>query len=108
MSDNQAVHDAARSGDDSQKPGKPPKQYKLNVDGRQLETTEPRLTGLQIKALAGVDATFALYLEGKGQHPDQPISDSELVDLEAHGREAFYTAPPANYGVGERRAWCDD
>lgn len=82
--------------------GKPAKRYKINVDGRQLETLEAHLTGLQIKVLAGVEAAFALFLEQHGQNPDRQIADNDLIDLEQHGREAFYTAPPANYGGAGR------
>jgi hypothetical protein len=80
-----------------------PKQFKIVVDGHELKSAEPRLTGLQIKALAGVDATFGLFLEGRGEQPDRAIGDGEIIDLERHGKESFYTAPPANYGTNARR-----
>lgn len=80
-----------------------PKRFKISVDGRMLESTEPQLTGLQIKTLAGVDASFGLFLEGRGQGSDRPIGDGEIVDLEKHGKESFYTAPPANYGSEARQ-----
>jgi hypothetical protein len=91
---------AAGQGGDGKAGG--PKRLKIVVDGRQLESTEPRLTGLQIKTLAGVDTSFGLFLEGRGQGSDRPIGDGEIVDLEQHGKESFYTAPPANYGSGAR------
>jgi hypothetical protein len=77
-----------------------PKGYKLTVDGRHYETSQSRLTGLQIKSLAGVDASFGLYLEGRGQDADRQIADGDVVDVSAPGRETFYSAPPANYGAG--------
>lgn len=76
-----------------------PKRFKITVDGKHLESTESRLTGLQIKALAGVDTNFGLFLEGRGQAADRPIGDGEILDLESHGKETFYTVPPANYGA---------
>lgn len=76
-----------------------PKRFKITVDGKHFESTEPRLTGLQIKALAGVDTNFGLFLEGRGQVADRPIGDGEILDLESHGKETFYTVPPANYGA---------
>jgi hypothetical protein len=96
----QANRSASGQGE-SGKPGAP-KQFKIVVDGHQLESAESRLTGLQIKALAGVDATFGLFLEGRGERPDRPIGDGDIIDLDSHGKERFYTAPPANYGVGAR------
>ena len=74
------------------------KKFRIVVDGRELESAESRLTGLQIKMLAGVNTSFGLYLEGHGHDSDRPIADSEIVDLERHGKERFYTAPPATYG----------
>lgn len=79
-----------------------PKRFKIVVDGRQLESAEPRLTGLQIKTLAGVNTSFGLFLEGRGQASDRPIGDGEIVDLESHGKESFYIVPPANYGSSTR------
>lgn len=79
-----------------------PKRYKIIVDDRELESAESRLTGLQIKMLAGVDTSFGLFLEGRGQESDRAIGDGEIIELERHGKEKFYTAPPANYGSGAR------
>jgi hypothetical protein len=76
-----------------------PKPFKFTVDGRPYESDDPTLTGQQIKRLAGVDASFGLFLEGHGHHPDQPIADTEKVDLRAPGKEHFFSAPPATYGA---------
>lgn len=74
------------------------RQYPLTVDGRPLMSTVAQPTGAQIKALAGVDPSFALYLEGRAQEPDSLIADGQAVDLREPGREKFYTAPPAVFG----------
>lgn len=73
--------------------------YKFSVDDRPFESEEPVLTGAQIKARASVDPSFGLFLEGRGKDPDQQIGDGQSVDLRHPGRERFYTAPPANFGI---------
>jgi hypothetical protein len=70
------------------------------VDGRPYESAQPSLTGLQIKAAAGLDVGLGLFLEGHGKGSDRQIGDGEVVDLSAPGHDQFYSAPPANYGVG--------
>lgn len=72
--------------------------FKFTVDGKALESEQPVLTGAQIKALAQIDPSFGLFIEGRGQQPDQQIADSQSVDLRQPGRERFYTAPPATFG----------
>jgi hypothetical protein len=82
-------------GDGSAKP----EVFKYSVDGRPYESDTPVLTGAQIKARAGVDPSFLLYLESHGGAPDQQIADATSVDLrEIKGREQFYSAPPATFG----------
>ena len=73
-------------------------KFKFTVDQKHLETSSPVLTGGQIKAAAGVDASFGLFIEGKGQQPDEQVADGQEVDLRVPGREKFHTAPPATYG----------
>lgn len=72
--------------------------FKFSVDGRPFESDQPVLTGAQIKVRASVDPSFGLFLESRGQAPDQQIGDNAGVDLRQPGRERFYTAPPANFG----------
>jgi hypothetical protein len=73
--------------------------FKFSVDGRPFESARPDLSGAQIKAIASVDPSFALFLEGHGHAHDQQISDAQQVDLSEPGREQFYTAPPATFGA---------
>lgn len=75
------------------------KQFNITVDGAVFHATTAVLTGAQIKALAGIDPAFGLFLEGHGGAADRPIPDGESVDLDARGREKFYSAPPATYGL---------
>lgn len=72
--------------------------FKFGVDGKPLQSEQPELTGAQIKALAQVDPSFGLFLEGRGNQADQQIADGQLVDLREPGREHFYTAPGATFG----------
>lgn len=74
-------------------------KFKFTVDDKKLESDVAVLTGQQIKARAGVDATFGLFVEGRGQGADQQIADTDTVDLGSPGRDKFYTAPPATYGA---------
>lgn len=77
---------------------KKPARFKFLVDDKPLESDQPVLTGAQIKALAKVDPSFALFLEGRGNEPDRQIADGEAIDLSEPGRERFYTVPPAVMG----------
>lgn len=77
------------------------REFKFSVDGRRFETPQERLTGLQLKAIAGIDPSFALFLEGRGHGSDRQIGDGDTVDLAAPGNEAFYATPPAIYGLSD-------
>jgi hypothetical protein len=59
------------------------------------------LTGAEIRAfIAGLDPSYALFLEGPGNEPDRQIGDSETVTLEKDkGPKRFYTVPPATFGL---------
>ncbi len=73
------------------------KHYRFFVDAKRYETDQKSLTGAAIKNLAGVPATYQLFLEEEGDTPDKAISDGEAVDLE--GREKhFFAVPPATFG----------
>ena len=74
-------------------------KYKYSVDGKQFEVDVPVLTGAQIKARAGIDASYGLFIEGQGQGSDVQVSDNQQVDLRDEGKEKFYTVPPATYGA---------
>jgi hypothetical protein len=75
------------------------KQYHFFVDAKRYETEKSSLTGAEIKAFAGVTATYQLFLEEKGEQPDKPISDGETVVLkEGEETRHFYAVPPATFG----------
>lgn len=75
-------------------------EYRFQVDdGKPVSTNEPIVTGAKIKALAGVEPKYALFLEGKGKEPDTQIYDDTKVDLREPGLERFYSMPPATFGA---------
>ncbi len=75
------------------------KTYKFFVDGKPFETESKYLSGAQIKAIAGVDPSYGLFLEEHGaDKPDKQISDTQSVDFAAPGVEKFYSVPPATFG----------
>lgn len=74
------------------------KKFQFTVDDKHIESDEAVLTGSQIKARAGIDASFGLFVEGHGKDSDEQINDDQSVDLSKPGREKFYTVPAATYG----------
>jgi hypothetical protein len=75
-----------------------PKQYHFFVDAKKYDSEQALLTGADIKRIAGVTATYQLFLEEEGDKPDRAISDGEnitLTDKTMH----FYAVPPATFGT---------
>lgn len=68
----------------------------IHIDGKTYKVSKTSMTGIEIKALAGRDATYQLFRERKGNDPDQLVNDGETIQFE-HG-EHFYTVPPATFG----------
>jgi hypothetical protein len=69
------------------------------VDAKRYETPKPSLTGAEIKAIAGIAATYQLFLEEEGDRPDKAIADGEFVELHSGERTChFYAVPPATFG----------
>lgn len=76
--------------------GMPHPEIVIHVDGQMHKVASPSLSGAQIKALAGKDLSYQLFLEQKGGAADQQIPDQQAVLLE-NGMH-FYTMPPATFG----------
>lgn len=66
------------------------RKYKLIVDQKPHEWMEQFITGAQIKALAGVDQTYGVWLQVAGPN-DPEVGDSERIDLSQPGVERFFT-----------------
>jgi len=75
------------------------KQFEFTVDGVEYATPSSSLTGAQIKALIpNFDTSYQLVKEGKGNEPDEVVTDDTTVSLDVHPRLSFYTVPPATFG----------
>ena len=66
------------------------------IDAKGYEVTKTSITGAEIKALAGIDAQYQLYLEETGDKPDKPIADTESLPLKQDMH--FYAIPPTTFG----------
>ncbi|HEY4303421.1 MAG TPA: multiubiquitin domain-containing protein [Gemmatimonadaceae bacterium] len=87
--------DQAAGHGDEKGHGDKPKTFKFTVDGHEFQSTQEKLTGAQIKAMAGVDPTVSLF-EESGPGPDRQIADATTVDLRE--QHHFFTMPPAKMG----------
>lgn len=74
------------------------KVYKFFVDGKEFTSPESSVNGAKIKQIAGVQASYQLFLEEEGSTPDKQIADSEYVDL-AGKEKHFFAVPPATFGT---------
>lgn len=64
--------------------------FRLIVDHRPYEWPREQITGVQIKSLAGVDASYGVWQQLPSAE-DPEILDNQVVDLSAHGTEKFFT-----------------
>ncbi len=68
------------------------RDFKLTIDGRQLEWGKPAISGTALYALAKVADDEAVFLEVRGGR-DRLIEPEELIDLTTSGIERFITGP---------------
>lgn len=73
---------------------KPP--FEIHIDNRLFKVEQASMTGAELKALAGLDATYQLFLEEKGDKADRQIADNEPVRME-NGLH-FFASQPATFG----------
>ena len=80
-------------GNQSPQPTHRPRLFKIEIDKKQYEISNPEPTGRDLLQLAGKvpPERFALYLRVKGQ--PQRIGLDEKVNLEEPGVERFVTLP---------------
>jgi len=76
-------------------------QTVIHIDGKEFKVEKTSMTGIELKALAGRDSTYQLFLEKTGNDPDQLIGDAQTVELK--NGEHFYTVPPATFGAANGR-----
>lgn len=74
-------------------------EFHFFVDAVKYTTDRTYLSGLEIKQVAHVQASYQLFLEEQGETPDRAIADSETVPM-GHGEHTkhFYAVPPATFG----------
>jgi hypothetical protein len=68
----------------------------VHIDKKHFHAPKPKMTGAELKKLAGIDATYRLFKEMPGKEPDVPIADGEVVDLK-DGMH-FYSLPVGRVG----------
>ena len=73
-----------------------PVHFTIHVDGKEFKVDQATMSGAQIKALVGKDATYQLFEELPGNEPDKLITDTESVNIK--NGQHFYTVPPATFG----------
>lgn len=73
-----------------------PKEFVIHVDNTEFKVSQSSMTGAQLKALVGKDATYQLFEEVGGNDPDKLIGDTTSVQIR-NGLH-FYTIPPATLG----------
>jgi hypothetical protein len=71
-------------------------EFDIMLDGQPVRVTGPTISGAQLKAAAGRDAVYQLFLESSGNEPDQLIADQQALVI--NDRMQFYTVPPALMG----------
>lgn len=67
------------------------------INGVVFESPLSELTGLQIRALAGVPALSDLVVEGQGHEPDRIVADDEVLHLR-DPRTILFSRPQTNFG----------
>ena len=75
------------------------REFPFSVDGKHFKSDTATLTGAQIKAIAGIDPAWGLFLEGRGDAPNMMIGDGDVVDLSQPGREQLFSMPGAVFGA---------
>jgi hypothetical protein len=68
--------------------------FKIFINDVEHTVVDHALSGLQIKALGGIQSDYQLFLEKPGD--DQPIQDTDSIKI--HSNMRFYSLPPATYG----------
>lgn len=66
------------------------RSFNFTIENRQMSWGKNLISGKTLRALAGVDACYSIYLEVRGGH-DRLITDTDLVDLDGKGIERFIT-----------------
>ena len=71
--------------------------FEIHIDGQHFSVEQTTMSGAQLKALVGKDASYQLFEELSGNQPDRPILDTDAVTMKTGLH--FYTVPPATFGA---------
>ena len=76
----------------NQQSAKQVKTYRFFVDGKPFECQKQRITGEELRTMAGIDPHLRIFVGDHGRgHPDDQIIDGASVDLAQLGEAKFYT-----------------
>ena len=71
--------------------------FEIHIDAKLFKVDQLTMTGAQLKALAGLDGTYQLFLEETGDKPDRQINDTDVVQMK-NGLH-FFASKPATFGL---------
>lgn len=72
--------------------------FQIFIDSKHYTVDKTSMTGAELKALAGIDPQYQLFLEMQGNEDDKPIGDSEAVAIK-NGLH-FFAIPATTFGSG--------
>ena len=76
----------------TQQSAKQARTYRFFVDGKPFESEKERITGAELRAMAGIDPHLRIFVGDHDRgHPDDQIIDGSSVDLAKLGEPRFYT-----------------
>ena len=68
------------------------KTYRFFVDGKPFQCQKQRVTGAELRTMAGIDPDLRIFVGDHGPgHPDDQIINTTAVDLAKLGEAKFYT-----------------
>src|SRR5690554_4253564 len=85
----------------------PTKQsLKIMIEGKQYETTEQYLTGIQLKELAGIPLDTELFLSISRPYKDELIENDKVVNLARPETEYFFVKKKLHFSInGQPFTW---
>lgn len=72
--------------------------FQIIIDSKHYTVEKTSMTGAEIKALAGIDPQYQLFLEMHGNEDDKTIGDGEAVAIK-NGLH-FFAIPATTFGFG--------
>lgn len=72
-------------------------KHAVVLNGQKLEVPSAKVTGIQLRLLGAIPAAYVLIAEGRGNDPDQILTDTEVLDLSGPIRHVF-AKPPTAFG----------